>query len=287
MLDKELETAVALARKAGDAVMKYYALEIVAEQKIGIDNFSEPVTEADREASRIIVQGLFEAFPKDAILSEEEIDRMERRLSKDRVWIVDPIDGTAGFIKMDGDFAVQIGLAEHGEAVLGAVYMPATDILYYAARGEGSYKSVKGGPPEELHVSDKTDFREMNLAVSRNHRSPKMSQIVRDFGLRNEIQRGSVGIKVGLITEQVCDLYIHLSPRTKFWDTCGPQVILEEAGGKLTDLFGDKIRYNIGDVQNLNGILASNGASHELAVNALKPILREFGRVKVTAAGKR
>lgn len=280
-----MEAAIALARKAGDAIRKYYALEIISEQKIGIDNFAEPVTAADREASSIIVEGLARHFPDDGILSEEEADKLEERLSRKRVWFIDPIDGTSGFIKKDGDFAVQIGLAENGAAVLGVVFMPARNVLYYASKGSGSFAIKNGGPPIKLEVSDKTNFRDIDLAVSRDHRSPKMSQIVRDFGLRKEVERGSVGVKIGMIAEQICDLYIHLSPRTKFWDTCGPEVILGEAGGRLTDLFGKAMRYDLGNVQNLNGILASNGAVHESAVATLKPILREFGRIKITSAG--
>ena len=118
----------------------------------------------------------------------------------------------------------------------------------------------------------------MSLAMSRNHASPRMREVIEAFGLRRAEQHGSVGLKVGLIVQQICDLYIHLSPRTKFWDTCAPQVILEEAGGKLTDLFGDRITYNLADVQNHNGILATNGAAHEKAVERLRPVLNKFGR---------
>jgi len=285
MLENELETAIALARKAGEAIKVYYALEIIVEEKLGIDNYAEPVTIADRTASRIIVEGLAERFPDDAILSEEEVDASEFRLSKKRVWIIDPIDGTAGFIKKDGDFAVQIGLAENGLPIVGVVLLPARNALYYASKANGAFLIEENAPPVRLRVSDETDFSKMNLAVSRNHRSPKMSRIVRDYGFRREIQRGSVGVKVGLIAEKMCDLYIHLSHRTKFWDTCGPQVILEEAGGKLTDIFGYPIRYDLSDVQNHNGILASNGICHDSVVQNLRPLLIEFGRLKVAERG--
>lgn len=280
----ELEAAIALARKAGKAILEHYSSDIISEHKIGVDNRSEPVTAADREASRIIVEGLEELFRGDAILSEEEADKLDERLSNTRVWFIDPIDGTAGFIKKDGDFAVQIGLAENGVAVLGVVLQPAWDLLYYASQGAGSFMASRSNPPIRLRVSDKTNFAEIDIAVSRDHRSPKMSRIVRELGLRKEVERGSVGVKVGMIAEQTCDLYIHLSHRTKFWDTCGPQVILEEAGGRLTDLFGNAMRYDLSNVQNLNGILASNGAIHGSAVERLRPLLDEFGRLKIKTA---
>jgi len=281
MLELELETAIRLAHEAGSKVLEYYAREIVAEEKLGIDNFSEPVTAADRASSRIIVDGLLKAFPDDFVLSEEEIDTPAERTGSSRVWITDPIDGTWGFIKKDGDFAIQIGLAIDGEPVVGVVYLPAHKRLYYGSKENGSYVVENDGEPVRLKASDNTDFEQMNLAVSRNHRSPKISRIINDFGLKSEIQRGSVGLKVGLVAEAVCDLYIHLSPRTKFWDTCGPQVILEEAGGILTDLFGERIRYGIADVQNYGGIVAANGAAHANVIERLRPLLNDFGRYKV------
>lgn len=280
MLEKELEIAVALARKSSAAIMDFYAADVEVEQKIHADNFSEPVTIADRTASRIIVEGLTKAFPADGILSEEEADNDER-LSKKRVWIIDPIDGTYGFIEKTGDFAVQIGLVENGEVVLGVVFMPTTDCLYFAVRGAGAFLVENDGEPQRLQVSAKTDFSAMNLAVSRNHRSPKMERVMKKFGLKSETKRGSVGLKVGLLVRKTCDLYIHLSPRTKHWDTCAPEIILREAGGELTDLFGARIVYNTADVNNHNGILATNGAAQTAAVAEMRLLLTEFGRVKV------
>ncbi len=283
MWEKELEIAVALARRAAVAILEFYALEIIAEEKLGADNHTEPVTIADRTASRIICDGLLDAFPGDAILSEEEADNADDRLFGKRVWMIDPIDGTWGFIKKDGDFGVQIGLTAGGEAILGVVYLPVSDVLYYASKGQGTFCITHDEAPKRLRVSEKTSFTEMTLASSRNHRSPRMHRIIEDFGFRREIQRGSVGLKVGLIAEQICDLYIHLSPRTKFWDTCAPQIILEEAGGEMTNIFGFPLRYDLRDVQNHNGVLASNGAAHEQAVSSLKPLLNEFGRFRIKA----
>ena len=284
MLTLELEAAVTLAREAGKTILEHYAREIISEHKIGIDERSEPVTVADREASRIIVEGLAERFPQDAILSEEEADKIEDRLARERVWMIDPIDGTAGFIKKDGDFAVQIGLSVSGRPELGVVYLPAHETLYFAAKGQGAFVEANGRAPRAIHASGKTDLTEMNIAVSRDHRSPKMSRIISELGLRKEIGRGSVGVKIGMIAEQECDLYIHLSHRTKFWDTCAPQIILEEAGGRLTDLFGNEFRYDRDNVMNLNGIVASNGVSHDLTLDKLVPILNELGRGKILKA---
>jgi 3'(2'), 5'-bisphosphate nucleotidase len=281
MLEKELEIATLLARAAGKIILDFYATDFEVEAKIFGDNFSEPVTIADRAASRIIVEALAVAFPDDGVLSEEEFDD-KKRLEKKRVWIVDPLDGTQGFVDRNGDFAVQIGLAENGGSVLGVVFLPFENVLYYAIKSGGAWMVENNKTAERLRVSGKTDFAEMNLATSRNHRTAGMSRVFESFGLNAETQRGSVGLKIGLITRQICDLYVHLSPRTKHWDTCAPEIILTEAGGVMTDLFGGKIVYNTPDVHNYNGVLATNGdATQARALVNLRPLLNEFGRLRL------
>lgn len=282
MLNNELQIAISAARLAGKMTLEHYATEIVAESKIGVDKFDEPVTAADREASRLIVEMLQERFPNDAILSEEEFDDAEYRLNRDRVWIIDPIDGTSGFIKKDGDFAVQIGLAVEGAPVLGVVLLPFHEVTYFASKGGGAFRTDDKGT-SQLNTSSISDYSQMLMAVSRNHRSPKINTILAEFGVKGEMQRGSVGLKVGLIADQACDIYIHLSPRTKLWDTCAPQIILEEAGGRLTDLWGNRYRYDVTDVQNWGGIVASNGTIHDETIDRLQPLLSQFGRLKSTA----
>lgn len=277
--EHELRVAVDLARQAGAAILELYKGPLNVEQKSYQDDY-EPVTEADRAANKLIVDRLEAEFPSDGILAEESIDT-DRRLRKKRVWMVDPLDGTTGFIQGNGDFAVQIGLVENGECVVGVVYQPLSGVMYRATRGGGSWVERPQLPIEAGAVSHHTQLAGMRLAASRSHRSPRMNRVVTSLGFREEVQRGSVGIKVGLIVERQCDVYIHLSPRTKQWDTCAPQIVLTEAGGKLTDLFGRPLNYNVPDVQNRNGLVATNGASHQNVIKSLAPLLTEFGRKPV------
>jgi 3'(2'), 5'-bisphosphate nucleotidase len=274
--DRELRVAVDIARAAGTAILDHYKGPLNVEQK-NYDDDVEPVTQADRLANEMIVGRLGREFPDDGILAEESIDT-ERRLNKNRVWMVDPLDGTNGFIDGNGDFAVQIGLTLKGECAVGVVYLPLTGILYRAVRGEGSWIERPGLAPERATVSDKQSLASMRLAASRSHRSARMSKVVSRLGFREEVQRGSVGIKIGLLVERYCDVYIHLSPRTKQWDTCAPQLILTEAGGRLSDLFGQPLNYNVPEVLNRNGLVASNGVSHDQIITTLAPLLSEFGR---------
>jgi 3'(2'), 5'-bisphosphate nucleotidase len=274
--DAELRVAVEVAREAGAAILEHYEGPLDIQQKISADDV-EPVTQADRIANELIVNRLQQEFPSDGILAEESIDTA-RRLDKSRVWMVDPLDGTNGFIDGNGDFAVQIGLTEAGEPVLGVVYQPLTGVLYRAVIDAGCWIERPNCDPERANVSGLQDLTEMRLAASRSHRSPRMGKVVNHLGFRDEVQRGSVGIKIGLIVEQQCDVYIHLSSRTKQWDTCAPQIILTEAGGRLTDLFGGPLKYNVAEVQNRNGLVASNGAAHDRIIGTLAPLLTEFGR---------
>jgi len=276
---QELELALRLAREAGAAILGYYQGPLEIEQKNDF-NDHEPVTQADRIANELIVTALKREFPADGILAEESIDT-EHRLDRKRVWMVDPLDGTNGFIDGNGDFAVQIGLAEDGECVLGVVYQPLSGVLYHAVRGFGTWIERPNFSILPGVVSEKKELSKMRLAASRSHRSSRMDQVVQAIGVREEVLRGSVGIKIGLIVEQQCDLYVHLSPRTKQWDTCAPEIILTEAGGLLTDLFGGPLRYNSPEVQNRNGIVASNRIAHEQIIEVLAPLLARFGRTPV------
>ena len=278
--EHEIQVATELARTAGAVLLEHYYSPFLVEQKINaLDEFEE-VTAADRAANELIVTRLQQEFPDDGILAEESTDS-DHRLGKDRVWLIDPMDGTKNFIARDGDFAVQIGLAVGGESVVGVVYQPVRGVLYRAARDRGAWMEAEDKPATRMSVSKQTKPGEMILASSRSHRGPRMDRVVSAFGFKHEMRRGSVGVKVGLIAEQLADLYLHLSPSTKQWDTCGPEAILAEAGGRLTDLFGQPLLYNGRRIDNRNGIVATNGAAHNIVIENLAPLLAEFGRTPV------
>ncbi|MET0648089.1 MAG: 3'(2'),5'-bisphosphate nucleotidase CysQ [Pyrinomonadaceae bacterium] len=278
--ERELRVGLELARRAGEAALVYYGKPLRVEHK---DEFDEPVTQADRTVNELIVRALREEFPEDGVLAEESVDT-DRRIGRERVWMIDPIDGTKGFIAGTGDFCVQIGLAVAGRAALGILYAPATDVLYWAARGHGAWvvrptsTADESQKAERVSVTGEKDLSRMRLAESRSHRGPRMEALMGALGVRAEVRSHSVGIKVGLLVERQADLYIHLSPKTKQWDTCAPEAVLAEAGGRMTDVWGDPLRYNTPDVLNRNGIVASNGAAHEEVVARLRPLLTEWGR---------
>ncbi len=281
MLENELAVAESVARVAGLEIMRIYESDFVVNEKSQNSNYSEPVTKADIASSNLILESLGKEFPKDAFLSEEEPDDTQLRINSNRVWIIDPLDGTKGFINKEGDFAVQIALIENGIPVLGIVFQPVNQLLYSAVKGKGATLSDSSGKLAKLLVSNKTHFSNMILASSRAHRNPRMDTLINRFNFKDEIRHGSVGLKVGLLAQSKADIYIHLSPYTKFWDSAAPQVIIEEAGGEMTDLFGKKIDYTLADIQNHNGLIATNGTAHDAAIETLRPILAEFNRYRI------
>lgn len=267
MLNRELEIATQVVREAGRILMKYYRQDFSVEFKKG----DGPVTEADKASNAFITHQLHEHFPEDGILAEESKDDL-RRLHQGRVWSVDPMDGTREFIDKVGQFAAMIGLAVNGEAVLGLVYQPTTDTLYSAIKGEGAFV-IRNGESTPIEVSKVARTGEMRLVVSRSHRASLVETMKDALGIQKDIASGSVGLKVGLLVEQKCDLYIHPNSKTKEWDTCAPQVILEEAGGTITDCWGKPIKYNKENVYNAQGFVASNSRSHDEIIERISPYL--------------
>lgn len=260
-LQRELAQAIDLAREAGKKILQvYYDREYEVEFKAG----DEPVTLADRVANELIVIGLEKTFPRDAILAEESADD-GHRFSCSRVWLVDPVDGTRDFINHDDEFSVMIGLLIDGQPILGVVYQPTNDLLYYASKGFGAFMDHRGRVTS-LHVSDISEAPRMCLVSSRTHLSSKVVAIQQALGISQHLRHGSAGLKVGLVCQQVADVYINTGSMSKEWDVCAPEAILREAGGVMTDLRGLPIRYNQEDVHQRHGILASNGKNHDLIV---------------------
>jgi 3'(2'), 5'-bisphosphate nucleotidase len=265
-LQHELDVALHLAHRAGEAIMGYYQTDLSVDHKAG----DEPVTVADRVADDLIAMGLRDAFPDDGLLSEESDDDLSR-LEKERVWIVDPLDGTTEFITRTGEFAVQIALTLRGQPVLGVVYQPARRRLFRAVQGQGAYQ-VHNGQTTRLRVSAEGKPAGMCLVASRSHYSAFIEVARQALGIESVNRVGSVGVKVGLVARGACDLYLATTV-SKEWDLCAPHALLQEAGGVLTNLCGEGLVYNKPDVTECTGLIASNGLVHNQIVKTLAPLL--------------
>jgi 3'(2'), 5'-bisphosphate nucleotidase len=265
-LARELEVAERLARAAGDLILGLRSPDIDVDLKAG----DEPVTEADRSASRLILQGLVEAFPDDVHISEENADDL-RRLQAERVWYVDPIDGTKDFIRGSEGFAVMIGLTVAHVPVLGVVYEPVHDRMFRAA-GDEAWFQARAKPPRRLQVSTVSEPAEIRLVASKSNRTRKIDEVKSALGIRDELNVGSVGLKLCLIALAERDLYVNPSSHSKVWDTCAPEAILRAAGGRITDVHGQPLRYDLQDVHRRDGLVASNALVHDEVVARLAPL---------------
>jgi 3'(2'), 5'-bisphosphate nucleotidase len=266
--ERELEVARRLALEAGDIALRYHGTELKIERK----DEGEPVTRADKEANAVIVGGLQHDFPDDALLAEETPDDGSR-LRKSRVWMVDPIDGTRDFIRGRDGFSVMIGLLVDGRPAMGVVWQPIGKRLYYATRGDGAFLAEgDGAAAARIHTSDVKTAEQIRLVASQSHRTPIIDEVRKKLGISDELNVGSVGLKLGLIARGLRDLYVNPSSKSSAWDTCGPEAILVEAGGRLTDLWGREIDYRAADVKNRDGLVASNGALHELVLEKIRPL---------------
>jgi 3'(2'), 5'-bisphosphate nucleotidase len=153
---------------------------------------------------------------------------------------------------------------------------PESGLLYAGAAGLGAflYEAEERIP---LRVSDMDKTNRMTMVSSRSHRQQITDKIRGTLRITSERVSGSVGLKVGLISRQLADLYIHPSPGCKEWDLCAPHALLESAGGRMTDCWGNPLRYNKRDVRAHNGLIASNGRTHDQVVDVVARICEEFG----------
>jgi 3'(2'), 5'-bisphosphate nucleotidase len=269
MWQREIEVASHLARAAGAIIMEVYATDFA----ISFKGYNDPVTEADKRANELIVEGLRKEFPHDGIVAEETLDR-SGAFHRGRIWFIDPLDGTRDFIAKNGEFCVMIGLAEEGSARIGIVYGPVDQLLFGGISDERAW-SEKDGARNILSVSSLSDPQDLRLVVSRSHRHPIIDSLRADLGLLHEMACGSVGLKIGLIARQMADIYVETSSLSSAWDACGPEAILRGAGGRFTDMLGNPLIYGGDNLRNQRGLVATNGVCHERVIAAIGPLARE------------
>lgn len=261
----ELSRAIELARQAGTEVVRLRRGELDVEMKPG----DEPVTVADRRASELIVAGLRATFPRDPIISEE-LPATAEMLAVPRVWLVDPIDGTKDFIRGSDGFSVMIGLLVDGVPTVGVVHQPTLERTFFATPDGGAHVATADGVAP-LGVSSVTQAADIRLVASASHRSPEIDQVKTELGIDDELNVGSVGVKLCLIAMGARDLYVNPVAKTKAWDSCAPEAILAGAGGRLSDVFGGPISYR-GELAHRRGLVASNGHVHDEVVAKLAPL---------------
>ncbi len=266
-LTKEKECAIAAALEAGAIIRSIYNTSYAIDYK-GKDS---PVTRADHEANHKIHEIIQGAFPQDGWLSEETVDS-PARLSRRRVWVVDPMDGTKEFIQKIPEFAVSIALVEHGEPVLGVTYNPPTDQLYWAVRGQGAWCGM-----HRLKVTPCSRLSEATILSSRSETKRGEWD-----AFRNAFQTrptGSIAYKLSVIASGEADASFTLVPKNE-WDICAGLLMVEEAGGRVSNLDGSPVVFNQAKTL-LPGLIASNTVLHEQILQLIGP------RQPIRASGRK
>lgn len=241
-----LKLAERAARSGGEILRSYFQGNYSVASK-GPDN---PVTLADTETDTLLKAILLKACPDYGWLSEESADSSER-LSRSRVWIVDPLDGTKEFIAGRPEFVVSIGLAENGQPILGVLYNPITDELFSATSGQGAF--LNGRP---IHCTNPNSLKESHLIVSRTEAAAGLwDTLMNNF--KTVEPRGSVAYKLTKVACGGADLHISLKPKNE-WDVCAAHCLLREAGAELVGRDGRPITYNRENPIIPGGLIAGN-----------------------------
>ncbi|RLM24220.1 3'(2'),5'-bisphosphate nucleotidase CysQ [Brenneria alni] len=229
-----LEHICQLARDAGAAIMQVYE----GHQPVDVAHKKDdsPVTAADLAAHRVIKQGLAAAFPDIPLLSEEDPPQWSERQHWQRYWLVDPLDGTKEFLSRNGEFTVNIALIENGQAVLGVVYVPVTDVMYAAAEGK-AWKEDKG-ERQQINVHD---ARPPLVVVSRSHADQELKDYLSQLGEHQTVAIGS-SLKFCLVAEGTAQLYPRFGP-TNVWDTAAGHAVAVAAGAQVHDWQGKPLSY--------------------------------------------
>ena len=265
-----LNIAIKVAQKAGQVILDFYGKDYDLEFKKN----ETPLTSADLASNEIIISHLKKTgIP---ILSEESEDD-PARFKAEYVWIVDPLDGTKDFINQTGEFTVMIALVERQDnnkyrPVLGLIYKPLGDVLYYALKGEGAWIQHEEKELKQIKVSGKFKNDFLIMLTSRSHSTDMEKKVALKLNVQKTIAKGS-SLKAALVASGEGEFNFNPSPKTQEWDICASDIIIHEAGGKFTDIQGDIIFYNKKNTSNKNGYLLSNGLIHNNIIQEIKNFL--------------
>jgi 3'(2'), 5'-bisphosphate nucleotidase len=262
---QELESAKRSAVRAGAILLEHQT-----SPSVGHEGNDDRTVEARQSVREFLIKELQGSFPEDAVLSEGDFDCGNFR-SKSRAWMVDPLDGASEYDDGHDEFAVMIGLSVGGTANLGVIYQPRTEKMYYALLGTGAFL-IENRATRLLRVPHESDPLAMTMVHNRMHRSPDSAVLQRELGFRNSIVHGGIGLNVGLICEGLAHLYVHGVRHSYLWETCAPEVVLHEAGGRMTNRFNAPLRYDT-VVRNPGPVIASNGVIHDRIVDTAQALL--------------
>jgi 3'(2'), 5'-bisphosphate nucleotidase len=273
-LDPELGFVVELLRVCGQQALRWQAggarILAVRHKPLG----GGPITAADREINDTIVNALRDRFPTDGVLAEEsEADEIWRTAT--RCWFVDPIDGTREFARGTAGWTVQVGLTIDGRPVLGVVAEPALGRMCWAAWDDAWFgaETFADGTSRPLRGAWR-ELAEIRLIGGKLFPFSRQHAIRRRLGVdRNRaLSVGSVGVRMTAVARGEADAYVQAPGRTKLWDTCAPQCLVQAAGGRVTDLRGEPLQFRSSSITHARGVIATGGRHHDAIVERLRPL---------------
>ncbi|MBK8252894.1 MAG: 3'(2'),5'-bisphosphate nucleotidase CysQ [Polyangiaceae bacterium] len=253
--------------------MDVYASPFTVEMK----SPGDPVTMADKRANELLCREIAASFPGEAIVAEEDAprtaDEVKAMIARERVFYVDPLDGTREFAARRAEFSVMIGVALQGRATLGVLVMPVTgEALMGDARVlESALIEAKDGTRAALRVTAQKSAANSTMMVSRSRRPRLVGPLAERLAIANVVPCGSVGVKVARVAMAQADLYVHGGGGVSSWDLCGPEAVLAAAGGRVTALDGSQIDY-AAELVHTRGFVGTNGALHDTVLQAIQSI---------------
>ncbi len=256
-LNKIMPEICRISVEAGNAILGVYE----AGNDLGVEYKADdsPLTKADQASNEEICKGLDLLDPKFPIISEEnKLCTFEERSQYEHYWLIDPLDGTKEFIKRNGEFTVNIALIKEHTPIAGVVYVPVTEELFWAIKGEGSFYK-KGNEAVRKLSCNPFSKKESGLGIvcSRSHLNEATSEFIEQFDSPNLVSKGS-SLKFTTIAKGEAHIYPRLAP-TMEWDTAAAQIVLEEAGGKVIHAETKKpLQYNKEDLLNPHFIAYGN-----------------------------
>jgi 3'(2'), 5'-bisphosphate nucleotidase len=211
---------------------------------VGVHQKTEPhdlVTDADLALSTLLLKELSTRFPKDFLISEEDVPE-DLSVKAKRIWYIDPIDGTDNYVSGDGQYAVMLGLLVNGQPHFGCVHSPANGMTYFGGPGYGSWQRKAGGQAIEFKPAF-ANALDQPVRLMMGFRDRKKHPWVLNLSGVKIIASGSVGLKVAKVINDEADLFVHLSGKLKYWDTVGPIAIALGAGLEAGTLKEDNVNY--------------------------------------------
>jgi len=264
--DRELAVALEAAALASELILEHYArFEVIADAPADIS------TETDRRSQEIILGHIHKAFPPDALCAEEKTSGFETvPQAGPRLWIVDPIDGTRGFARKNGEFSVMVAFVDQGRVAVGVVLEPALNRLTYASLGGGCWRRDNARrEPARCQVTSVADLARATVTQSHSRNPDQPSRHIKALHPARVIETYSAGIKLAQVARGEADIYLNTYDACHDWDIAAGQILVDEAGGLVTNLRGESPRYGLPGSLQHHGLLGSNGAIHKAALAAL------------------